>query len=547
MIKGVPGMVMHGVVKKVYEHKGMEIQSRAVALFYVLLSLTAAGILLGGNSLLDELSLRGLSGFIFAGVTIFSLVLLLKGKYHISTNIALISSYLVVFYVNMSTNDPLPAHYLTSAIAYLSPIIVTAGVYAYARWQSVAMAAGALINLVIVFIFRTLPAYEAGLIASSPYYNLLASSVAPTLIGICIFIIQTNQIRTLKEVRTSEARARNNFSILSNALEELKEGLSTGKNLNESAIKTVQYIDKISTTLGEMIAKIESLSSQVRETETYQQKLLDEKENVRTKIHDQSAAVEESSASIGQMMVSIRSISKSAHTKGKLLQEITEMGKKGLHQLDEAMKSFKKIYQSSSNVLKVIDVIEGINDRTNLLAMNAAIEAAHAGAAGKGFSIVAAEIRKLAKETSENSRAVRGTLEKNALDIKMTSDINQKSINTLNEFLNKLEEIYETLQEIINGMTRLSGGTGEIIRTVENLKQTNTVVNDTLGDMTDMIDMSVTNISHVKNRSTELHEIIENINSFSGIIFEEAKLVSNIGMKNESNMLKLRDTLGVIT
>jgi hypothetical protein len=92
-------------------------------------------------------------------------------------------------------------------------------------------------------------------------------------------------------------------------------------------------------------------------------------------------------------------------------------------------------------------------------------------------------------------------------------------------------------------MTELSNGAGEIINTVTNLKQTNITVTDSLSSMTEMIDLSVKNISGVNSASRGLNTVIDSINNFSTDISIEAKKVAEIGRENEEQLLKLQDTL----
>lgn len=537
-------MALHSKINRIYQTSGMEIQAKATALFYVLIILTLAGIFISSVYLINKFSITALSGFVLAIVNSFSLFLLFRGRFKISTNITLVISYLVISYVNIRTTTVMPEHYLTSATAYFCPVIVTAGIYCYARWQVLAMAGGALINFIMVYYIRALPDFQAGLTSVHPGTSFFASCVAPIVTGACIFIIQTSQMKALAEAKSSENKVRANFETLTSIFQDVQEGLSVGKNLTQSAEKTVSLIDKILNILITMSGKIESFLKQIHETENLQQTLLNHKETVQKQIQEQSAAVAESSASVEQMTVSIRSMSGSAEQKGQLLKEFTEMGKEGLERLRVAFESFSEINKSSTNIFEIIDVIESIASRTDLLAMNAAIEAAYAGDAGKGFSVVAEEVRKLAEETEENSGAVRRTLEQNVESIKKTAAMSQKSIDQLGNFIVKMGDIYTTLQEIINGMSELSIGTGEIIQTVNNLTNTNTEVNETLALMTGMIDESVQNMGMVKKASESIKKVIEDINLISGVISGEIKQVAEIGRKNEENMVKLSRNLG---
>jgi methyl-accepting chemotaxis protein len=536
-------MILHRKINSIYQTSGLEIQSKAIALFYVLIILAMAGIILAVVNLLGKFSITALAGFFLAAINISSLVLLFKGKYKISTNITLVISYLVISYVNITISTVHQNHYITSAAAYFCPVIVTAGIYVYARWQGVAMAGGAIINFIMVYFIRSLPAFQSDPLMNNPITSLISSSLAPAIIGVCIYLIQTNQLKALAAARASEKQATENLETITHAVHDVKEGLSVGKNLTQSAEKTVILIEKILNILFKMADKIESFSAQIHETENLQQSLLAQKEEVQKHIQDQSTAVSESSASVEEMTGSIRSISETTQKKGQLLKELTDMGKNGLEQLRETFESFDVINRSSTDIFDIIDVIEGIASRTDLLAMNAAIEAAHAGTAGKGFSVVAEEIRKLAEETESNSYAVRKTLEQNVDRIKQTSIVSQQSIDQLNGFIVKMSDIYTTLQEIINGMSELSVGTGEIIQTVNNLTNINSIVNETLGSMTGMIDESVRNMDLVKNASVSINSVIEEINSISSVISGEAKKVANIGRQNEENMIKLSKNL----
>ena len=536
-------MIIHDILHKKYCKESKLIQSKVIALFYILVFLSLIAILLSVINLMEEISVAVFSGFVLAGLNIGNLILLFKGRFKVSANITLMLTYIVVTYVTLTTQRALPEHYITYANAYFCPVIVAVGVYSYARWHNVVISTGTIVTFILIFFFRSLPAYNLGSTAVNPLPDLITTSFAPLLIGISIFIIQTNQLTAIEEASVSEKQARTSYTTLAGIVEDVREGISVGKELSESSEHTATLTSDILQALYTMADKIEDLTARIRETEEFQKKILFQKDDVLTQVRNQVSAVTESSASIEQMTRSIKTISDSAEKKGILLKQITDIGKKNLEQLKDAFESFGEIQKDSSNIFDIIEVIEGISGRTNLLAMNAAIEAAHAGDAGKGFSVVADEIRKLAEETGVNSKAVRITLEKNIANIQSTAQISRNSIEALHAFLSKLNEIYVTLTEIINGMSELSVGAGEIITSVNNVKELNMVVNETLTAMTEMIDLSVNNIDKVKGASINLQKVIDTINAISMNISGEAKRVTQIGRKNEENMIKLSKNL----
>lgn len=224
-------------------------------------------------------------------------------------------------------------------------------------------------------------------------------------------------------------------------------------------------------------------------------------------IENQSAGIIESSASIEEMVGNISSVSNSINKMTGEYNNLMQITNNAKTRQDEVFAQVSKMAQQSEQLAMANDVISQIASQTNLLAMNAAIEAAHAGEAGKGFAVVAAEIRKLAESSSEQSKSIKTELDKITAVISAVVDSTSTSRREFEDITDKVASTNRLVNEISNAMMEQEDASKQILVALHDMNDSTSNVQSTSKDMS-------SNVIHVKTESDKL-EMVANVVSGS--------------------------------
>jgi methyl-accepting chemotaxis protein len=154
-------------------------------------------------------------------------------------------------------------------------------------------------------------------------------------------------------------------------------------------------------------------------------------------------------------------------------------------------------------IWEMMEVINGVASQTNLLSMNAAIEAAHAGDAGKGFAVVAAEIRKLAETTAENARRISSTLKAVAGTIGGTSQITQSTGSVIHGMIQDIGGVASSFTELSGSLHEMSVGSSQITTALSSLRSLSEEVREAYGKMADAAKAVESTMTHIGSLSRE--------------------------------------------
>jgi len=209
----------------------------------------------------------------------------------------------------------------------------------------------------------------------------------------------------------------------------------------------------------------------------------DQMAQISTAIEEMTATIVESSKNAGEASEGSRAASETAGTGGQVVSETIQGMQKIAGVVRESAESIGKLAKSADQIGEIIGVIDDIADQTNLLALNAAIEAARAGEQGRGFAVVADEVRKLAertgKATGEITGMIKGIQDETTEAVRsMETGINEvdsgrvladKAGNSLSEIVAMSQRVMDMIQQIATATEEQSSAAEQISKNVENV------------------------------------------------------------------------------
>jgi methyl-accepting chemotaxis protein len=258
---------------------------------------------------------------------------------------------------------------------------------------------------------------------------------------------------------------------------------SQRENLSATSTETAASAEEIAATVRSVTGQVETLHGGVDETNSAVAQIRSTVDHLGKQVDSQASAVEESSASVEQMLASIRSIAGTADARTQMIEELLKSTTEGREEMSETDAKVAALSQSVSQVMEVTRVINDIASQTNLLAMNAAIEAAHAGEAGRGFAVVADEIRKLATSAAENAATIDETLARNVSDLEALKTASASAIEHYDSIENASNQSSAAFTEIAAAMSELASGAEEIQRAISALRDTTAGVQTAAAEM----------------------------------------------------------------
>ena len=251
--------------------------------------------------------------------------------------------------------------------------------------------------------------------------------------------------------------------INSNTMEEI------GNELASNMTETASAVHQISANIDGVKQQAMTQAASVTETAATIEEIVRTIKQLNSSIETQAASVAQSSSSVEEMVANIASIGQTLGKTDDVIRSLTTATGDGKATLVTSNTVTQKIAEESGSLMEASSVIQHIASQTNLLAMNAAIEAAHAGEAGKGFAVVADEIRKLAEESSTQGKTITATLKTLSGEIETLSASSKTVEEKFNAIFTLAEQVKDMSNRLTEAMREQENGSKEVLIAIKSI------------------------------------------------------------------------------
>ena len=251
-----------------------------------------------------------------------------------------------------------------------------------------------------------------------------------------------------------------------------------------------------------------------------------------SRIKTQAEAIGEVSSGVTEISANIKSIDQNVSKISEKYEQLVNDSKTGQKDQMTVVDKVGEIQAQAGRLKEANSVIRSIASQTNLLAMNASIEAAHAGAAGKGFAVVAGEIRSLAESSAKQSKSIGDLIKSITEAIMGIVDASKLSLNSFKSLDEKIGEIQSMLSQVLSSVDEQQEGANGLLDSMSIVDSSSRSIQDASSEMQEQSDKVFSRMDELRTSASEITILTASVKNSIGAILTQAKKSSDESVNN---------------
>ncbi len=469
---------------------------------------------------------RGLTGALgISAFVVISLIILRSGRYGLAVGVFAVPAILAFALIRYLNARISPETAFSAYVFYQLFMILFVAVFGR-RWHVIATTAFSIASNIAVWFLTHAGSDLILSISNTGVINGTTSMLAGCVVSYQLITLMNSYTARLREEAKDSA---GKVAELERVMAALRDGLNVGDKLVGEAQSMEGGLKEMGVKLDASRFGIDALSKDIGDAKSANDEIVSATTELGASSESNKKITVDASSAVNEMTASIQNISSLSARSKTSVESLAASVDRGEDAAGLASEAMARLSTGADSLLQLVDIITAISQQTDLLAMNAAIEAAHAGDSGKGFAVVAEEIRRLAEETGDNIKAVTEGLKAFLADLEEASKAGDGIGSAFSDIGARVGETRAAFEEIIAGTSDLSSGTSEIDKVVTAVVESSSGMADAVRDVDRMVEGNNLAIDAVKRKADAALADLASIAALFADLQKRAQVVRSLG------------------